>query len=184
MEKAIRGYGSYGRNERNGSCFLKNYLEWVKNKFPIPYTIWDDSALKYCYASEEDKRLANTNSVIRNNLTDLICSFTLVDNKYTGEAFTIELKDGKQYVVSKGCKPMKALAKIAEAYDIDGFEDFRICHSLVHNQKKIAGDITLSIHPFDYWTMSDNDCDWDSCMNWTNFGGYRQGTIEMMNRQW
>ena len=76
---------------------------------------------------------------------------------------------------------MKALAKIAEAYNIEGFEDFRICHSLIHNQRKIVGDISLSIHPLDYWTMSDNTNGWDSCMSWENYGGYRQGTVEMMN---
>jgi hypothetical protein len=73
------------------------------------------------------------------------------------------------------------LAKIAESFGLEGFEDFRICHSQIHNQKKLKGELTISIHPFDYWTMSDNDCDWDSCMNWRETGGYRSGTVEMMN---
>lgn len=29
--------------------------------------------------------------------------------------------------------------------------------------------------------MSDNNCDWSSCMSWDEEGSYRQGTVEMMN---
>ena len=65
---------------------------------------------------------------------------------------------------------------------IDGYENFRRLHSLVLNQKKLKGNMCLSIHPLDYITMSDNDCGWQSCMQWMEEqGDYRLGTIEMMN---
>jgi predicted Zn-ribbon and HTH transcriptional regulator len=65
---------------------------------------------------------------------------------------------------------------------IDGYEYFRRAHSLVLNQKKLRGNLCLSIHPLDYITMSDNDCGWQSCMQWMEEAGdYRLGTIEMMN---
>lgn len=65
---------------------------------------------------------------------------------------------------------------------IDGYESFRRLHSLVLNQKKLKGNLCLSIHPLDYITMSDNDCGWQSCMQWMEEAGdYRLGTIEMMN---
>ena len=65
---------------------------------------------------------------------------------------------------------------------IDGYEAFRRTHSLILNQKKIRGTMCLSIHPLDYITMSDNDCGWQSCMQWMEEAGdYRLGTIEMMN---
>lgn len=64
----------------------------------------------------------------------------------------------------------------------DGYESFRRAHSLVLNQKKIKGNLCLSIHPLDFLTMSDNDCGWTSCMCWMEeHGEYRLGTIEMMN---
>ena len=65
---------------------------------------------------------------------------------------------------------------------VDGYESFRRLHSLALNQKKMKGTLCLSIHPLDYITMSDNDCGWQSCMQWMEEqGDYRLGTIEMMN---
>lgn len=60
------------------------------------------------------------------------------------------------------------------------FEDFRVKHSILVNDKEIKGRIHISIHPLDYMTMSHNDSNWTSCMSWKN-GCYRAGTIEMMN---
>lgn len=66
----------------------------------------------------------------------------------------------------------------------DGYEAFRRAHSLVLNQKKIKGNLCLSIHPLDFITISDNDCGWSSCMSWMEEpGDYRLGTIEMMNSE-
>lgn len=64
---------------------------------------------------------------------------------------------------------------------MDGYEAFRLAHSLVLNQKVVRGNLCLSIHPMDFVTMSDNACGWSSCMSWIEEGDYRLGTIEMMN---
>lgn len=105
----------------------------------------------------------------------------LINNIYEGASFSINLPFGKSYKVNQGCKTIKALSKIADIFNLPGFEEFRICHSQILNQKNLGGKLTLSIHPMDYMTMSDNECDWDSCMSWAQEGGYRQGTVEMMN---
>lgn len=181
LEDVLNGNLSYGRNDRDGYKFIKNFRDWVSRKYCIPSTYYNDKIGCFEYKTDEDRKLANKNTIIRDGLFTLISFWVLADNKYDGSNFTIELENGKQYTISAGCKPMKALAKIAAAYNIEGFEDFRICHSLVHNQKKITGIVSLSIHPLDYWTMSDNECGWDSCMSWKEEGGYRQGTVEMMN---
>lgn len=181
LENMIDGRGRYGRVDREGWRFSRNFINWYHSTFISPHAEWNDESYRYEYEDEETEIRAREIIKIRDGLAQLISYWTLAENKYDGEAFVIELKDGKKYTVSTGCKPMKALAKIAEAYNIEGFEDFRICHSLVHNQRKIVGDISLSIHPLDYWTMSDNTNGWDSCMSWENYGGYRQGTVEMMN---
>ena len=63
-----------------------------------------------------------------------------------------------------------------------GYEVFRQFHSQILNQKSVRGNLCLSIHPLDFVTMSDNDCGWNSCMQWMeDTGDYRLGTIEMMN---
>ena len=171
---------TYGREQRNGYEFYKNYCAWIDKTYYIPSSTWVRS-VGIVYDSPEEEEIAKRNTPIRDRLFDLICLNNLVHNTYNGAPFTISLEDGKEYTVNNGCKIMKVLSKIAESFDIPGFEDFRICHSLINNQKTVKGKINLSIHPLDYWTMSDNDCGWESCMNWRDTGGYRLGTVEMMN---
>lgn len=119
------------------------------------------------------------------NMYELVSADTLAHNAYTYIWKKTEISMNKGNLTLKltpGMKPMKALSKFANAYGIaKEFEDFRIAHSMLLNQKTITGTLCLSIHPLDYMTMSDNDMDWDSCMNWREPGEYRQGTIEMMN---
>ena len=111
----------------------------------------------------------------------LINARNLATNRYDGKTVQIPLHDGKFLEVSSGCKISKMLGKIATAFKLKGYEEFRLAHSLALNQKTLKGDLCISIHPMDYMTMSDNNCDWDSCMSWQQPGDYRQGTVEMMN---
>lgn len=92
------------------------------------------------------------------------------------------LPDGTKIAFTKGAKIMRIYAKIAHAFGLDAeFEAARLEHSQVLNQKKLSGELCLSIHPLDYSTMSDNDNNWGSCMSWEEYGEFRQGTVEMMN---
>ncbi len=114
----------------------------------------------------------------------LVNYYGLAENRYEGA--TVKIKDpnrpGQFIVVQKGCKPVKMLGKLNSIFNFsDKFEAFRIAHSVILNKARVHGNLCLSIHPMDYLTMSDNACDWDSCMSWTNNGSYRQGTVEMMN---
>lgn len=146
---------TWGRKERSGRVFAKAYWEWVDNHTPM---------------------------AIYEPLCQLFNCTSLTNNRFEGDSFEIPLREeGKTLKIAKGCKVSKALGKIASIFNLDGFEDFRICHSQVLNQKTLKGTLTLSIHPLDYMTMSDNECGWESCMNWRSEGGYRQGTVEMMN---
>lgn len=90
--------------------------------------------------------------------------------------------DGQKVKLVYGAKPIKILGKIAKVLNLEKeFEEFRLEHSLILNQKKITGTLCLSIHPMDYLTMSDNCSGWSSCMSWREDGAYRMGTVEMMN---
>ena len=95
----------------------------------------------------------------------------------------IDFGDGKKIRVDANTKPMRALGKLVKMFDMDAeaFEEFRLEHSRILNTKSISGTLCLSIHPLDYMTMSMNSENWTSCMNWGEPGGYRGGTIEVMN---
>lgn len=83
--------------------------------------------------------------------------------------------------VQKGEKLMRVYKKLSEIAQIPDFEFLRQDHSRILQNKKVKGELCLSIHPLDYITMSDNENNWSSCMNWMNEGEYRLGTVEMMN---
>ena len=104
----------------------------------------------------------------------------------------------KMLQIQKGMKPIRALQKIMEYFPDEfqeatkscyisetdykkAFEEFRIAHSMILNDKYIKGNLCISIHPMDFLTMSDNNSDWSSCMSWTEEGCYRIGSVEMMN---
>lgn len=157
------GVSQFGRAGRSGNSFSDKFVKLMRTK-PNFENLFGDSC-----------------DNVANELLRLVYNETLINNRYDGDDIDIPLPNGKMYKVRNGCKPMRALNKIAEIFHLDGFEDFRICHSQILNQKDIGGDLTISIHPLDYMTMSDNTCGWDSCMSWYNEGGYRQGTVEMMN---
>ena len=148
----------------DGSTFIRAYEDWLRTMYrgldrEENAFDWDT----YC------------------DVNSLIYSDKLVGGHYYGKQFEIPLPDGKKYRIVDGHKVMKALAKIASAYHLEGFEEFRLGHSQVLNQKMFKGNLSISIHPLDYMTMSDNACGWGSCMTWEDDGDYRRGTITMMN---
>lgn len=112
-------------------------------------------------------------------LCNLVDIEILLLNEYSGQ--NIKIGD---YRLTHGCKAMKALRQLNSILHFmsdEEFEKFRTCQSMCTNTAVLNGTLCLSIHPLDYMTMSDNDCDWSSCMSWQEAGCYRLGTIEMMN---
>ena len=109
-------------------------------------------------------------------------TYTLAKNEYQEGNKELRLSDSKTLKIQNGCKPMRMLQKIFNFYgESEIFEELRLRHSMVLNEKCFKGTLCLSIHPLDYMTMSDNNCNWNSCMNWVDQGSYRRGTVEMMN---
>ena len=123
------------------------------------------------------------------DLRECMTSNTLAANKYTGPEIIVEFKkSGHKLKIFKGMKPMKILHTLIKEFNgsEEMFDDFRIWHSMKLNQKRMDGEICLSIHPMDYITMSDNDNDWKSCMRWTgsyrdDHGDYRSGSVQCLN---
>lgn len=121
-----------------------------------------------------------------------LCAEWLAKNSWLGDDFKVTFEDGEVFKICSGMKIMKVLHKFIQKYNgpEDAFEDFRNWHSKFLNQKYLDGELCLSIHPLDFMTMSDNDCDWSSCMRWTSGNGnrsrpdpgdYRAGTVECLN---
>lgn len=103
------------------------------------------------------------------------------DNIYNGSTFSIKRYDKDPLKIVQGTKYSKVVGKIAAYLDIPNeyYEEWRLIHSQLINDKHVHGDLCLSIHPMDYITMSDGI--FSSCMNWSESGCYRRGTVEMMN---
>lgn len=145
----------------------------------------DDDAIQF----KTDFLAATVPFYMRKNLDYLMYHLfsptNLVDNQvntiYNSVVLDLPNADDRPILVKRDMKCMKLLGKLAEAFNVPGFEKFRQKHSMVLNQKNIKGTLCLSIHPMDFITMSDNESNWESCMNWRGTGDYRQGTVEMMN---
>lgn len=167
-------------------CTILEVFEKEKKEyFNFPYCYWESSEeLEINHKRHEDLRfiydmifsggLFNLNNLIANK-------FIVFPLGYSRGI--IPLKNGKNLVVSPTDKPMRIIKKIVDSYELDeeAYEKFRIEHSMAINTKLLKGELNISIHPLDFMTMSDNSCDWRSCMNWMNRGEFRQGTVEMMN---
>lgn len=130
------------------------------------------------------KELCTSSNPFYHELTrlQLPVRFVTVNSLYTNKVVLpqdFSLPDGKK--IRNGEKLMRALSKIAKAYNLSYFEKFRLQHSRILNKTSLSGTYCLSIHPIDYMTMSDSNYNWTSCMSWQNIGDYRQGTVEMMN---
>lgn len=115
----------------------------------------------------------------------IVSSSNLVHNIYDGP--DVEIKYQNEILrINHGMKIMKIIRKLMTLFSLDTpyyqeiFDDIRKLQSMANNKADLYGNLCISIHPLDYMTMSDNACDWESCMRW-NYGDYRLGTVEMMN---
>lgn len=89
----------------------------------------------------------------------------------------------KTFKVTKGQKIMKALKSAATFFGIPEweFEDFRLAHSRILNDRKVKGTLCLSVHPMDYLTVSDNSNGWHSCLSLEHHGCHAAGVLELLN---
>lgn len=174
---------------------IKRSLEDLLYKHPI----WDNF-LDFCsgilYLSRDyDNEKRHTIKEVFYNIRGLNSSRYWITNKITFSVnikkadylfWNLEKQPKHDLQLQPGMQPMKAFRKVLEFFGKfdewkDDFEDFRLSHSRIFNDAKIKGQLCLSIHPFDFITMSDNASGWDSCMSWTTEGCYHSGTVEMMN---
>ena len=89
-----------------------------------------------------------------------------------------------EYHMFRG-KRMRVIRKVLELVEFDDMEAFNIFRdrvSLIRTTQDMDADITFSIHPVDYLSMSDNSCGWSSCMSVASKkGACREGVLEYLN---
>lgn len=86
--------------------------------------------------------------------------------------------------IKNGMKTLKTIQKILKLTHyphMELFEEWRNAVNCISIGNEIQAKLVLSIHPIDFMSMSDNECNWSSCMSWKHNGSYRAGTLEMMN---
>lgn len=153
--KKIREINNYLNSTNPGTDFINS----VRKLFTFNRTHFEDTYATY-YLTQAKQLFTNR----------------------VAKEFSYRNKDYKVIKVPEGAKVMRVLQRIAKEFDLPDFEIFRNHISRITEIRKSKIKFTLSIHPLDYMTMSDNANGWESCMNWTQGpGSYRAGTIEMMN---
>lgn len=162
-----------------------NSLKHSPKQFILSYNTWAD---KYAKSYGEAHDLSEYSIMdLAYALKVRISKEYVISNELSPSrnkaANEITMPDGKIFKITSGIKTLRYLSKIAKAFKLAGFEEFRIWQSILTSDRKIKGKLTLSIHPMDFMTMSDNDSNWSTCMSWgyEHIGDYRYGTIEMMN---
>lgn len=150
----------------NGSLFKIDYHNFYHNY--VKTQGWIDPASVTFF-----NRLLN----VENFLNESIC-------------YSLKLKkpNAKKILqIQAGTKPLKAIGRIISyfkedyPFDENAFEEFKKEYAIIKSEENITGKFCISIHPMDFITMSDNNSNWISCMNWSHEGCYHVGTIEMMN---
>ena len=106
---------------------------------------------------------------------------TVWDETHSNEAYHFQ---AFKSTIKNNMRTVRTIQKVLKAMHfphMDLFEKWRNAVSDININKDIKADLVISIHPIDFMTMSDNNCDWSSCMSWIGRGSYSAGTIEMMN---
>lgn len=84
--------------------------------------------------------------------------------------------NGKRVKFNKGTKVTKLFRFFVNESELDTLIKK---YATIFNQKTIKGDLCLSIHPLDYFSVSDNQCGWNSCFS-VHDGSYRISTTGLL----
>ena len=84
--------------------------------------------------------------------------------------------NGKRVKFNKGTKVTKLFRFFVNESELDTLIKK---YATIFNQKTIKGDLCLSVHPLDYFSVSDNQCGWNSCFS-VHDGSYRISTTGLL----
>lgn len=180
---------------RNDTYFMQELKSIYEN-----YPIWDNQDVHYARGNTEALRDRVHNDFIFEFIKYIVgedwededyfhaSRLFLHANIRAGYIETVDSACGYRFkgfnsTVKNGMRTMRTIQKMLKAMQfprMDLFEEWRNRISDLNINKDIKANLVFSIHPIDFMTMSHNNCDWTSCMNWPD-GSYSTGTIEMMN---
>lgn len=159
--------------DKEGNAFVYDvlsYIERLTTRIPDLAPLTNTDCI---YMSEAFLSMIKYSNVMSNQISQKIeYSYPIFGKGHVHKA-----------VVQNGSKTVKAirtfLVNIGYA-NMELFDSWRERVSAATTVQERKTNLVLSIHPIDFMTMSDNDCNWRSCMHWSG-GEYSNGTIEMMN---
>lgn len=166
-----------------------------------PYIFWyKEDVLNYITNFEENTKLINNEFIedvllfwAKKNycIQDLFTLSRLFLHKNLVKGYLCFLDISQPYhfydfkcTIKNGMKTIRTIQKVLKATHyphMDLFDVWRNQVSLIQTSDVIQAKLVLSLHPIDFLTMSDNACNWSSCMSWSRTGCYHAGTLEMMN---
>lgn len=118
--------------------------------------------------------LDENEKIVEKCLFDLLDTRTLarqhIENDYAFDW------NGKRVKFNKGTKITKLFRFFINESELDTLIKK---YATIFNQKTIKGDLCLSVHPLDYFSVSDNQCGWNSCFSVHN-GSYRISTTGLL----
>ena len=172
----------------------------LRISFPVSYSsLVNEEMQKILYSSENcvlmDSIRETLKPLLRQALPErqqweitTLISYLFNFDALCANALSYDMPVNEKIKLSRGEKPFRALNSLIKRLalavppqTLADIETLRLAHSQALNKKKVSGKLVLSIHPFDYFTMSENNYDWTSCMNWSANGCYHAGTLEMLN---
>lgn len=186
---------------RNANYYLTRrksiaYWNWNSDICPVPDEVYsnidlsfymEDSINPFNLTLMEDVYLIKDSGARIDHWKDCI-SYYMYDNAgYIEEDVKKTIPNGTKIgrFLNKTILPLlkTILMDNAEKYDelAIAIEKFITVLSMLNQNNKMSGTLCVSIHPMDYYTMSDNSYDWCSCMSWSNDGEFKCGTLEMCN---
>ncbi len=132
---------------------------------------------------EEEEAGKITNEEARNDFSYFTRLFTYdavmtneISAPYTFKSIHFSLGE-----TSKTLKSINKVLTLIKYKNMEKFYKFRDWLSNYYTQQSPSSYIVFSIHPLDFLTMSDNNCNWSSCMSWTRSGMYSNGVLTMLN---
>lgn len=137
---------------------------------------------KYNTHQFNDALLKLCDPELRFPISEALKPLNLYYNKWTFGNFKRD-----KLIIQNGAKITTIFKKLTKYYSIDKqcFQDYLQAQSMATNLKKKSEKIILyfSIHPLDFFTLADNINNWSTCLSWSEDGGSKLGTIELMNNK-
>lgn len=114
----------------------------------------------------------------------VLCLFNakhVLDDKAVTDDVKVTVNGKTRVFRGKRMRVIRRCLEFVGFNDMGLFTQFRDRVSLIRTTQKLDVDVSLSIHPIDFLSMSDNKSGWTSCMSLLGNGNCRSGVMEFMN---